>query len=380
MNLVFYISGHGFGHASRALEVVNEIGCRRPDARVVVRSSVAPRFLESSLDAGAALQPCDTDIGVVQRDSLTLDEDETARQAARFYEGFARRVDEEAAVLQMLNASVVVGDIPPLAFAAAARAGVPSLALGNFTWDWIYEGYPQFERLAPGVLDIIRGAYGGATQALRLPLHGGFAPMQPVVRDIPLIARHSRRRREDIRAALAIDAGELAVLASFGGHGLGLDYHAIARRHRFRLIVTDQEAPGTEFAPGAATGGRLLRLAMADLPARGLRYADLVAAADVVVTKPGYGIVSECIANGAALLYTSRGHFREHDVFVAEMPRLLRCRFVSQDDLRAGRWADAIDALLAQPAPAIRPATDGAAVAAGAVMAMGDRIGPRRAP
>ena len=30
-------------------------------------------------------------------------------------------------------------------------------------------------------------------------------------------------------------------------------------------------------------------------------------AADVVVTKPGYGIISECIANDTAILYTSRG-------------------------------------------------------------------------
>ena len=61
----------------------------------------------------------------------------------------------------------------------------------------------------------------------------------------------------------------------------------------------------------------------------------------MVISKPGYGIVSECIANGAALLYTSRGRFMEYDVFVAEMPRVLRCREISQEDLFAGRWADA---------------------------------------
>ena len=35
----------------------------------------------------------------------------------------------------------------------------------------------------------------------------------------------------------------------------------------------------------------------------------LVGAADAVVSKPGYGIISECIANETAILYTSRGHF-----------------------------------------------------------------------
>ena len=47
-------------------------------------------------------------------------------------------------------------------------------------------------------------------------------------------------------------------------------------------------------------------------------------AADVVVTKPGYGIIAECLANDTALLYTVRGHFIEYDVLVAAMPRFLR--------------------------------------------------------
>ena len=83
-------------------------------------------------------------------------------------------------------------------------------------------------------------------------------------------------------------------------------------------------------------------------PPPGLKYEDLVAAADVVVSKPGYGIVSECVANGTALLYTSRGRFAEYDVMVAEMPRMLRCRHISREDLLAGEWRDDVEALLAQ--------------------------------
>ena len=93
-------------------------------------------------------------------------------------------------------------------------------------------------------------------------------------------------------------------------------------------------------------------------------YQDLVAAADLVITKPGYGIISECVANDTPLLYTSRGPFVEYDVFVAEMPRVLRCRFLPQEDLRAGRWRPHIDALLAQSAPPERARIDGAQVAA----------------
>jgi hypothetical protein len=47
---------------------------------------------------------------------------------------------------------------------------------------------------------------------------------------------------------------------------------------------------------------------------------------------------------------------------------VLRCREISQEDLFAGRWANAIAQLLAQPAPPERPRLDGASVAAAAIL------------
>jgi L-arabinokinase len=97
----------------------------------------------------------------------------------------------------------------------------------------------------------------------------------------------------------------------------------------------------------------------------GFRYEDLVAAVDAVVTKPGYGIIAECIVSGPAMLYTSRGDFREYDVLVREMPRFLRARFISQPDLFAGAFRSGLTALMTQPAPPERMAANGADVAAG---------------
>ena len=92
-------------------------------------------------------------------------------------------------------------------------------------------------------------------------------------------------------------------------------------------------------------------------------------AVDVVLTKPGYGIVSECVANDTALVYTSRGRFPEYDIFVRDMPSYLRCAFISQDDLQAGRWRHALDTALSQPAPP-RARTDGAEIAVARIMEM----------
>jgi L-arabinokinase len=345
--VVFYISGHGFGHASRSIELLNVLAARRPDARLAVRTAAPPWLFHATAPKTVELAMVETDVGVVQIDSLNVDERETARRAARFYRDFDRRTDEEAVFLDAVRAGIVLGDIPPLACAAAARAGVASVAIGNFTWDWIYSGYEGFDRLAPGVIAAIRDAYAAASRALRLPMHGGFESMAAVTTDIPFIARRSTREPADTRRLLGVPDDRPVVLVSFGGYDLSapeVDYRAIAEAERLTVLARGLDLP----AP--------------------LTYQDLVAAADVVISKPGYGIVSECIANGTALLFTSRGRFAEYEVFVAEMPRVLRCRYLPQPDLLAGRWGDAVRALLAQPSAPERPRIDGAEVAATAIL------------
>jgi len=336
-----YVSGHGLGHATRDAALIAALAAQCADCRVIVRTMAPARvFDDARAGANVEVQQADTDTGVVQIDSLRPDEEATARRAAAFYADFERRAFDETAVLRALNARLVLGDIPPLAFEAAARAGVPSVAIGNFTWDWIYRAYPSFATIAPQTIAVISRAYARATYTLRLPLHGGFDAMGANLEDIPFIARRSSRGRAEARRMLDVAEDRLTVLASFGGYDLDLPYRTIEASNDFILLT-----PDAGFA-------------------RGLRHEDLVAAADVVVSKPGYGIVSECLANDTALLYTSRGRFAEYDVFVAEMPRILRCRYISQQDLLAGRWTASVRALVAQPPAVERPRIDGAQVAA----------------
>ncbi|MEA1929101.1 MAG: hypothetical protein U9N73_12915, partial [Candidatus Auribacterota bacterium] len=80
-----------------------------------------------------------------------------------------------------------------------------------------------------------------------------------------------------------------------------------------------------------------------------LGYPDLVSAADVVVTKPGYGILSECVANRTKMLYTSRGEFREYPILVEGVKKHLPNAFISQEKLKTGDFKDELFQLLDQP-------------------------------
>ncbi len=367
--IAFYTSGHGFGHASRDIEVLNELGRRRPEIGVILRTS-APRWLfDLTLTRPVEWRPRESDTGVVQIDSLAVDAAETIRRAETFHRTLDDEAEREAEWLTREGVAAVVADIPALPFAAAARAGLPSVAIGNFTWDWIYAGYAQYLSPSSGLLERLRAAYAHASLALRLPMAGGF-DMFGRVEPLPFIARRSRRRPGDVRRLLHLPDDHPLVLVSFGGYGLTrIDLPALAALTGYTVVLTsDVMANRRADEPPGMTRLVLPRtVELVDehaLHASGLRYEDLVAAVDIVVTKPGYGIIAECVANGTAMLYTSRGHFVEYDVLVREMPRWLRCGFITTEDLLAGRWQEALDALSRAPAAPERVETDGAERAA----------------
>jgi hypothetical protein len=357
LRLLFYISGHGFGHAARDCEVLNALRLVDRGATVALRTAVPRSFLERSLDAPVEIIDGETDTGVVQPDSLSVDEENTARHAADFYATFAARIAREGEIIRKFGATIVAGDIPPLAFAAAAVAGVPSVAIGNFTWDWIYAAYPQFQELAPAAIGSIADANAHATLALRLPFAGGFASMRRI-EDVPLVARRATISREETRRRLQLRGEQPIVLATFGGHKSGFPLERVAC-DGFTLIASDYEVEGP-----LASDTNLRVVPAKALRDAGLTYTDLLAAADVAATKLGYGVVSECLANDVALLYTDRGRFVEQEVFMREMPGVMRSLHIDRHDLRRGQWANSVHELLGQPRPATKLRVDGAQVVA----------------
>lgn len=358
-SVAFYISGHGFGHAIRQIAIINALRELSPALPIVVRTS-APEWLFRRTACGATtfLQG-ETDTGVVQIDSLRPDIPATVREARAFLDNFDAHVARERAAIQRHGVRFVVADAPPLACAAAAAAGVPSVVCSNFTWDWIYREYAE-EPGVTEVADVIGNIYALVSAGWRLPIHGGFETIAPVV-DLPFVARHGRAdlSKADLRKQLTLPAGRPLALVSFGGYGLDrLPLDRLDCLSEWDVVLTSRGA-----ADGAAPLG-IHNIPEDRLYGAGLKYEDLVRAVDVVISKPGYGIVADCVANETAMVYTSRGRFAEYGVMVAEMPRYLRCRPLRLEDFEAGLWREALAGVTGQAPPPERPRTDGARVAA----------------
>jgi hypothetical protein len=83
--VAFYISGHGFGHASRQIEIAKAFARRRPDVDILLRTAVPRWLFERTMTAPFELddRPCDP-TGIVQIDSLRLDAAAPIAQAKDF--------------------------------------------------------------------------------------------------------------------------------------------------------------------------------------------------------------------------------------------------------------------------------------------------------
>lgn len=336
-----YVSGHGFGHMVRAGQVLRALRERRPGLALTVVTSTSERVVRRAAGEPLAVRSAVLDVGVVQRDALTIDEAATASAWQALHRDYAARVETEARWLRERGARLVLADIPPIAFDAAVAAGLPAVGLTNFSWDWIYR---QLARREPRLLeaaDQAARAYARADLLLELPFAGDLSAF-PRRQPIPLVARRPGHTRGEARRCLGLADAARVVLLTFGGIGVPeLDLATLAALPDFTFLATE----------GGRAPGNVRMIDVDALVRDGFDYADLVVAADVVVTKPGYGIVSDAIAGRARMVYTDRGDFAEYAVLVEGMSRLLPAVHVSNDDVRAGRLRDALERVLALPFP-----------------------------
>src|SRR5688572_9753485 len=118
--LAAYVSGHGFGHATRVAEVLREVRQRAPDLPLAVVTSGPEALYRSAVAGPLVFRPVACDVGLAQRDALVIDEAGTVERWRAFDAGQGERIAREAEWMRESVVRVALADIPPLAFAAAA--------------------------------------------------------------------------------------------------------------------------------------------------------------------------------------------------------------------------------------------------------------------
>ena len=353
--IAFFISPHGFGHASRAAAVINAISEKWPFVHVHLFTAIPAWFFEDTLCAAFSYHEFAADIGTVQRSPLAVDLEATIARLDETYPMNDRELDGLADKLQSLECRLVASDISPWGIAAAKRAALPSLLIENFTWDWIYEAYmPHAPQLEPHIryLTDIFAAADHRIQAVPFCAHHSNADLK-----IPPVSRKPAARRADIRQRLGLTENRQMVLITMGGipdapgflprlAGFGEDVFFVV--------------PGAypELPPEGERHGNVLRL-----PHRSAFYhPDLVYAADAVVGKAGYSTLAEVYRAGVPFGYVARPNFRESGVLETFIQAEMCGMPIAGAAFETGEFLENLPELLDMPR--IRPNTENGADAA----------------
>ena len=354
-SLLYYVSGHGYGHARRSAEVIRALRDAAPDVNVYVRSA-APPDLFKGLVAGPVTAG-EIDVPVVERDPLCLDWHATLAGAADLLRRRRGAVAREAEAVRDLAPSLVAADVPFLAGDVAAALGVPCVAVSNFTWDWIFEPHLGAHPDGASVVRGARASYARMAALLQLPFGHDAGPFAQVV-PVPLVARRATLDPQAVAHRLGLDPSDRRprVLVGMRG-GVSADSldRAAAGARDFLFLRLDRGGA----TPGA--GADNVRPVRLDPP---LDFADLLLVSDVVVSKLGYGMIADCIAAGTRLAWPPREGFREDQITAREAPRYLRMAEMPAGAFRSGDWREPLERVMSLPGPPEQMPLDGAAACA----------------
>ena len=307
--------------------------------------TTAPRwFFEESLGDRFAYHEEVVDVGFRQRSALHADVPATVAALRGLLPFGADRVSRLADRVREAGCRAVFCDIAPLGIAVAEAAGLPSLLLENFSWGWLYEQYLRDE----GAL----GSLGAELDrwAAAATVHIQARPMcvrEEALRAVVPIGRPPRRARGATRRALGIPESATLVVVTMGGYAEDLSFVPRLRE------VSDAHFLVT----GATRTEAAANLHFFD-NATPLYMPDVLEAADTVVAKLGYGIVSEVWRSGLPFAQVTRPGFRE----MASLERFaadeLSGFLMDAGAFSQGDWIDRLPELLDMPR---RPHTGGGA-------------------
>lgn len=295
MNIRFYVSDHGYGHAVRAARVIAALpagatitvvsGATQLD---LLRQLVAPRSIY-----GEPLRV--PELGVPLAGGVPIYGTPLATQIEDWLRALAHAIDPECASLVRAEPDLIFTDVTPLACLVGDRLGKPVVAISNFTWYDQYLGRVDGQCIEP-----LRAAYRAMRCLLSYPLAMPMAWLEPV----PRIALATLGRAADPRRVRQIrdQSTGLRVTVAFGGVYVppAIDLRALG-------------GDTTIFMAGevaVATAGTVKYLS------RKGELQHFIAASDVVVTKAGWGIVSEALASRTPLLLVARDI--NEDIAIAE--------------------------------------------------------------
>lgn len=142
----FYITNHGYGHASRNVVIIEKLFEINPESIVHIKTDAERAdFMKRNLERFSGriyYYPNYTDVGIILHSStFEVNVAELEKSVIKETNKWAKRIKNEKIFFKEHAISCVISDIHAWVLIAAKECRIPSILLCNFTW---YEMYRDF--------------------------------------------------------------------------------------------------------------------------------------------------------------------------------------------------------------------------------------------
>jgi hypothetical protein len=334
--IAYFITPHGFGHAARASAIMDAVSETVPSVSFDIFTTVPEWFFEDSFSGQFEYHEFVTDIGLVQKTPFSHDLEETIETLDRFIPFDPGLISDTAGFLKERACQLVVCDISPIGISIAAKAGIPSILIENFTWDWIYEDFAHVDARICRYVNFFREIYQAVEHHIQA---SPVCNPQSVDMTTGPISRKVGLPSVQVREKLGISQEKKIVLITTGG---------IRDKYPFLKNLTAKKEICFVVPGGSERPEQHENLIL--LPFRsGFNHADLVNAADAVVGKAGYSTIAEVHQSGVPFGYVPRSNFRETGKLVAYIEKEMAGLCIGDEEFKAGKWLTKVSQLLSFP-------------------------------
>lgn len=324
-SIVYYISDHGLGHATRSLAIIKALYKEENDLRISIRTSRNANFMKNALvNKNILIYEDKNDFGLIEGDPLSINSIETKKAFEEWMQSWQKWLAQEHQRLKN-RVDLLISDICPQPFLLAEKLGIPSIAISNFTWLDQYKQIFESDRL----LDLEQ-AYNAASSALILPFNMEMAGIRTNrKKEISLVFRQPTRGIMTLRSQYRpLKDKRLMFVRAEGGslaYSLSLDRWKVP--HSVIIVTGSRNVEGLD--------KRIFRI-----PATEANHQDFVMASELIVTKAGYSILSEAVAARIPLILIETGGFPEAATMSERAVSLGIAQLHSIDSLLQGTWLD----------------------------------------
>lgn len=320
--IAYYISDYGYGHATRSTAIIRELLKQNENVKIIIYHSFALDFLQQSFrhEHRVTFREVATDIGyVLKENSIELDAEVLNNSVSSYVSEFSLKLNQETCFMKEKNVSFVISDISPLGIAGAAALKIPSLGLSNFTWYTAYE-----ELIEERLLTFLYEQYKQMTYHFPLACsnepHWGIEGNQS-------FGFYSRQidDYEVQRIRKEIDPAGKSHIIYFG---LGMKV-AIGTLSELPIW----QSPNCKFI--VSSNVKVNHSNVYRIPKNAVETQHYVAAADLVLTKAGWGTISEAVCAGVPLLITNRNNMKEDRHTIDYLVRHQLCELIEWKELES---------------------------------------------